>query len=588
MATPMIRISQLCDEDKRKIARMIEQLALITAENERLEQLAVNSRDDETEKWNARCQELEQLVTQEQDKYARLERTVSDMTQRHSELQQAYDTVQTKYKRALLLIQSYQNQVLKQKDAAEKQDTVAQTTGPTGVHASKPPAITVKPENNNGNPAVGQTETSASAVETIKDEKVSASASVENEDNNRNLPKTGGPQEQTVPVVDTAREANDNPSTEPTVAADDKSSTSQPKHSQSTQSEEKHTLVPTNKTEEASTNLHTSSKSSTQSSQTRECSTQTDSVKRRQTVLRVKSVSRNVKLGRQRIAVSADKLRKLQTKVRAHSAASRARGYAHPDDNHHDSSNHQQPQRPPPVPIGFSHPYFEPLPSPTNAEDIRGGGHMRRHQRRRRDRQHQHSHQHSHRHRVPRTSAAPEQWFNYPPRTFPQSVQQQQQQQQPWQANRDNLFPSVRRTVQRDSVSSLFDLVASLEREDVENRPREFGNNVQQQQQQQQQQFKVERRQTKRRSPPLSPPRDVEFVQSDSTTSVDEVDMLSDSTADVEDDHLLDDQSGDSSDNPYVVDRHDHADAYYQLDDTPARLIRKYLPSRQHRVTEFR
>ena len=142
--------------------------------------------------------------------------------------------------------------------------------------------------------------------------------------------------------------------------------------------------------------------------------------------------------------------------------------------------------------------------------------------------------------------------------------------------------------MQRDSVSSLFDLVASLEREDVENRPREFGNNVQQQQQQQQQ-FKAERRQTKRRSPPLSPPRDVEFVQSDSTTSVDEVDMLSDSsTTDVEDDHLLDDQSGDSSDNPYVVDRHDHEDAYYQLDDTPARLIRKYLPSRQHRVTEFR
>ena len=141
--------------------------------------------------------------------------------------------------------------------------------------------------------------------------------------------------------------------------------------------------------------------------------------------------------------------------------------------------------------------------------------------------------------------------------------------------------------MQRDSVSSLFDLVASLEREDVENRPREFGNNVQRQQQQQH--AKVDGRRAKRRPPPLSPPRDVEFVQSDDgTTSVDEVDMLSDSTSDVEDDDLIDDQS---SDNPYAVDRHDDGDAYYQLDDTPARLIRKYLPSRQHRqhrVTEFR
>ena len=92
------RIAQLCDEDKRKIARMIEQLALITAENERLENLVSETRKEEASAWEA--------------KLALLKEQNSTQAKKIEEMGAAHEALQTKYNRSLLLLRSYQNHVL--------------------------------------------------------------------------------------------------------------------------------------------------------------------------------------------------------------------------------------------------------------------------------------------------------------------------------------------------------------------------------------------------------------------------------------------------------------------------------------------
>ena len=110
-----VRIGQLCDEDKRKIATMIEQLALMTTENERLEEAAKTAQEREARTWSTKVMQLEHAATEQ--------------TQKYNELRDSYDELQTKYNRSLLLLRSYQNQVMKLSSDQKPRESPAQLIG---------------------------------------------------------------------------------------------------------------------------------------------------------------------------------------------------------------------------------------------------------------------------------------------------------------------------------------------------------------------------------------------------------------------------------------------------------------------------